>query len=188
MGRDVGFLHKIEIRDRREAQNTTAVATQVSQEVGENAGAWGGTLGFCAKSEDPKNKGCDHKDASGNKAHQEVSSASVCDGLRFLGQQNGGTSLGRLLFVRNHLRQVQTTEAMATHTLRQHRRGDLCDGCRLRFSVRQRLRDFSQDQRITRSAVAANSNPRNVISKNLAIASQKAGHFCEPKVTRKTAS
>ena len=155
---------------------------------------WGGTLGFCTKSEDPKNTGCDHKDESGNTAHQEVSWVSVrlrfavCDGLRFLDQQNGGTSLGPLLFVRHHLRRVQTTKAVATPTLRQHRRGDLCDGYRLQFAVRQRLRDFSQDQRITRSAVAANSKPRNVISKNVTIPSQKASHFCEPKMTRKAAS
>ena len=34
VGWDVGFLHKIEVSDHREVQNTTAVATQGSQEVG----------------------------------------------------------------------------------------------------------------------------------------------------------
>jgi len=121
-----------------------------------------------------------HTGASGNKAHQEISWVSarlrsaVRDGLRFLA--------GTFAFC------TQTTKAVATHTLRQHRRDHLCDGCRLRFAVQRLLRDFSQAQRIASSAFAANSNLRNVISKKLAIPSQKAGHFCEPKVTRKTAS
>jgi len=61
--------------------------------------------------------------------------------------------LGHLLFVRYRLRQVQTTKVVATHTLGQHRRDHLCDGCRLRFAVQRRLRDFSQGQRIARSAL-----------------------------------
>jgi len=60
--------------------------------------------------------------------------------------------LGHLLFVRNRFRQVQTTKAVATRSLGQHRRDHLCDGCRLRFAVQRRLLDFSQAQRISRSA------------------------------------